>query len=108
MGRITIGNGRWTTIRGYLNSMFSELYNGIGGGGGSVGVFQDTLTINGGIQQRITTDLVIKPKTVQFLDEQGYNATHTINWRVVPNGLNYAIDVYSLITMENVELTITY
>lgn len=106
MARIVIGEGLWSTIRGYLNSMFTEIYAAIGDGVLKLYTKNDNLAASA--TTRITTTLTLKPRTITIYDNTGLDITSTlaIN-RVLVDGF-YALDIWSSEEYNDVEINITY
>lgn len=113
MAQIIIGEGLWSTIAGYLNSMFTEIYNALSALSGSTGntsklALQTTIT--GGQVNTINTSLSSEPYSVMILDQDGNIITHTLSIKIwLSEPLNaYMIDIYSEETLVNVKIKITY
>lgn len=108
MARIVLGEGSWTTISEYLNSMFAELYTSLTGGA-SAGSYSQTINLIAGIT-RITTTLTSKPKHITIWDSAGKvvgpNNISDIQ-RSVVNGV-YVLDIYCSDPLTGLELEITY
>lgn len=107
MARIVIGEGLWSNIRGYLNSMFEELYAAIGTGTLKLYTKNDNLAAEA--TTRVTTSLTTtKPRVIEIFDETGRLITHTlIIDRLWVDGY-YVLDIWSSQKLDNVEINITY
>lgn len=106
MGRIVIGEGLWANIRGYLNSMFTELYSAIGEG--TTKLYTKTDNLAEAATTRVTTILTSKPRIVEIFDSSGNQITGTLGVKVVFDGGYYALDIWSSEQLDNVEINITY
>ena len=106
MARIVIGEGLWSTIRGYLNSMFTEIYAAIGDG--VLKLYTKTDNLAPGGTTRITTTLTAKPLTITIYDSTGEDITSTLSIKRVLDGELYALDIWSSTEYNDVEINITY
>ena len=106
MSRIIIGEGLWANIRGYLNSMFTEIYAAIGEG--TLKLYTKTDNLAEAATTRVTTILTTKPRTVEIFDDAGNLITGTLGVKVVLDGSYYALDIWSSEKLDNVEINITY
>jgi hypothetical protein len=106
MARIVIGEGLWSTIRGYLNTMFTELYAAIGDGPLKLYTKNDNLTAQ--VTTRITTTLTDKPLSISIFDSEGNEITSTLSIKRVYDSENYAFDIWSSTEYNNVEINIAY
>jgi hypothetical protein len=111
MAQITIGEGLWSTIRGYLNTMFTELYASVGGGVGNTNNYSQTIDLDGGDDPtRIITTLTSKPKHITIWDDTGKvvgpNTIPDIQRSLV--GGVYVFDIYCSDPLTNLELEISY
>jgi hypothetical protein len=110
MAQITIGEGLWSTIRGYLNTMFAELYASVGSGVGNANSYSQTIDLTAGDYTRIVTTLTSKPKHITIWDDTGKvvgpNTIPDIQRSLV--GGVYVFDIYCSDELENLELEINY
>ena len=106
MARIVIGEGLWSTIRGYLNSMFTEIYAAIGDG--VLKLYTKTDNLAPGGTTRITTTLAAKPLSITIYDNTGNDITSTLAIKRVLVDDLYALDVWSSTEYIGVEINITY
>lgn len=112
MARIVIGEGLWGTIRGYLNSMFEELYAAIASGVGTANSYTQTINLSAGAVTRITTTLTSTqtPKHITIWDSTGKvvgpNTIPDIQRLVV--GDVYVLDIYCSDALSNLTLEISY
>lgn len=106
MARIVLGPGLWANIRGYLNSMFTELYAAIGEG--TTKLYTKTDNLAAEAPTRVTTTLTSKPLTIQIFDQYGNLITGTLGITRVLDGGYYAFDIWSSQKLDNVEINITY
>jgi hypothetical protein len=110
MARIPIGEGLWATIRGYLNTMFTELYASIGGGVGNTNSYSQVINLGAEVVTRITTTLTAKPKHITIWDSTGKpvgpNTIPDIQRSLV--GGVYVLDIYCSDALANLELEISY
>jgi hypothetical protein len=110
MARIVIGTGLWSTIRGHLNAMFTEIYAALGstpGGGGDTGKYSQVATLAGGEVTRVTTTLATEPYSVMMLDSEGNNVI-PMSLKISEVGGVYVLDIYSTETIEDINIKITY
>jgi len=111
MARITLGNGRWSVIRGYINSMFAELYSLIGsgsGGGGSIGKYEYKTNLLEGLVTTVITPAVIEPYSVMVLDSTGKIITAGLDIDVRLSNDIYVLDIYSVDAISNVTIKVLY
>ena len=107
MARIDIGTGLWSVIRGYLNSMFIELYALTAVSAGNYATITQTI-IAGDITTVITT-LTSKPRTIEIFDSTGNLITHLVGVRTYLSGGVYYLDIYNGgDELSNAEINITY
>lgn len=106
MARIIIGEGLWANIRGYLNSMFTELYAAIGDGTLKLYTKNDNLAAQG--TTRVTTTLLSKPLGITIIDSAGNDITSTVSIKRVFADGYYALDIWSSEEYNTVEINITY
>lgn len=105
MSQTTIGIGIWKIIRGYLNSMFTELYAAM------TGRYVQVVDLNSGDTELVTTlpDTVGEPYSVTFLDSTGKFITNDLGDPVIStSGGYYHVTVYSYSPLTNVKLKILY
>ena len=109
MAQITIGEGLWATIRGYLNTMFTEIYATLGGGVGDSLKYSKTFDLSAGVVTRVTTTLTTEPYSVMVLDSTGkIIGPHLIDIQILLVGGVYVLDIYSADLIENLKLKIIY
>lgn len=110
MAQITIGEGLWSTIRGYLNAMFTELYASLGSGGvGDSMKYSQTINLTAGVETRVTTTLTTEPYSVMVLDASGsIIGPHLIDMQMSLVGGVYVFDIYSADALSNAKLKIIY
>jgi len=112
MARIVIGEGLWSVIRGYLNSMFTEIYAAIGSGVGTSNNYTQTINLSAGVVTRITTTLteVQVPKHITLWDSTG----KVVGPNTIPDiqrgtsGGVQILDIYCSDALSNLTLEITY
>jgi len=107
MARIVIGEGLWANIRGYLNSMFEELYAAIGTGTLKLYTKFDSLT-GGPLPTRITTTLDVKPRNIMIFDSEGNEITSTLLIKRLWANNYWVFDIWSSEDYTNVEINISY
>ena len=112
MAQINIGEGLWGTIRGYLNTMFSEIYASLGSSPGDSIKYSKLATLSAGSVTRVTTTLTTKPYSIMILDTSGNVITSTLGGPI--NGIQvslvggvYVLDIYSVDAID-VEILIIY
>lgn len=109
MARIVIGEGLWSTIRGYLNSMFTELYAAIAAGGGDAVKYEATIALDAGVVTRITTTITTEPYSVMVLDSTGkIIGPHLIDIQLLESAGVYVLDIYSADALTGLTLKIIY
>jgi N-acetylglucosamine-6-phosphate deacetylase len=110
MARIVIGEGLWSTIRGYLNSMFTELYAAIASAGGGDAVkYEATIALDAGVVTRVTTTITTEPYSVMVLDSTGkIVGPHLIDIQLLEVGGVYVLDIYSADALSGLTLKIIY
>jgi hypothetical protein len=110
MARTVIGEGYWSTIRTYLNNMFTELYAAIVGGVGNANSYSQVINLSAGVVTTITTTLTTKPKHITIWDSTGKvvgpNTIPDIQ-RLLVGGV-YVLKIYCSDALTNLELEISY
>ena len=106
MARIVIGEGLWANIRGYLNSMFEELYAAIGTGTLKPYTKYDSLAAQA--TTRITTTLDVKPRNIMIFDSEGNEITSTLSIKRLWANNYWVFDIWSSEDYTNVEINISY
>lgn len=107
MARIDIGTGLWSVLRGYLNSMFIELYALTASAPGNYVTITQTLTAED--TTTVITTLTSKPRTIEIFDSTGILITHLVGIKTYLSGGFYNLDIYNGgDELSNTEINITY